>query len=302
MNDSIECPSCGRLLRAPEAGKAQTVQCPACGRSWRPGKLEEVYGLLDDDAPPPPVPNAAPSRPHDLQKERPADKPSPAAGSPQPAPAGGEPCPECGVSMALRAVVCIECGFNRQSGKRMQTVSRRVERHFYTTGLSFLGRLIAFVLLLVPAAALAWGVSRETPTRVVFLCSVAALLLVTMGTVTRLTITRDSAGKPLLITRHWFCFVPVRASIRDLSEYTTVRFDRRDGAPSAVHYLLAVVLLGVWAMGRKYETYSVEIDAEFDVDGTPPAVERVVLYRGVHDRHMRELGEMLHEVAGLRYG
>jgi hypothetical protein len=299
MTDEIECPSCGRRLRAPEAGQGQTVHCPACGRSWRPGKLEEVYGLLDDP-PAAAIPKAAPPRPHDVQKERPAEKPSAAVATP--GPADGEACPECGVGMAPGAVVCIECGFNRQSGKRMQTVSRRVARQFYPSGLSVLGRLIAFVLLLVPAAALAWGVSRELPTRAIFVCSVAALLLLTMGTVTRLTLTRDSAGKPILITRRWVCFLPVPPSTRDLSEYTTIRFDRRDGAPSAAHYLLAVVLLGVWAMGRKYETYFVEIDAEFDVDGTPPSVERVVLYRGVHDQRMRELGEMLKEVAGLRYG
>jgi hypothetical protein len=296
MLDSIQCPSCGKRLRAPEGGAGMSVQCPACGRSWKPATQTEVYGLLDDDPPSPPP------RPYDLEKDAPAEKPAPAASTSAPAPPVGEPCPECGVGMAPGAVVCIECGFNRQTGKRLRTVSRRVVRHFYPSGLSILGRVIAFVLLLVPVAVLAWGMFRDMPTRAVFMTGGAASLLLLLGTMTRLTLTRDSAGKPVLVTRRWVCFVPAEHSTRDLSEYTTIRLGRRDGLPSAAHYLLAVLLLGVWAMGRKYETYSVEIDAEFDVDGTPPAVERVLLYRGVHDRHMRELGDMLQEVAGLRYG
>jgi hypothetical protein len=204
--------------------------------------------------------------------------------------------------MAPGAVVCLECGYNRQTGKRLRTVSRRVVWHFYPSGLSISGRVIAFVLLQLPVAALAWGVSRDVPTRVAFAAAGAAALLLALGTFTRLTLTRDSAGKPVLITRRWVCFLPTPPSSRDLSEYTTIRLGRRDGLPSAAYYLLAVALLGIWAMGRQFETYSVEIDAEFDVDGTPPAVDRVLLYRGVHDQRMRELGEMLKEVAGLRYG
>jgi hypothetical protein len=204
--------------------------------------------------------------------------------------------------MAPGAVVCIECGFNRQTGRRLRTVSRRVVRHFYPSGLSILGRVIAFVILLVVVAAFAWGLSTEWPTRILIGACGAGLLCLALGTMCRLTLTSDSAGKPILITRWWVLLVPFPPGTRDLSEYTTIRFGRHDGLPSAAHYLLSVFLLGVWAMVRKYETYTVEIDAEFDVDGTPPVVDRVLLYRGVHDQRMRELGEMLKEVAGLRYG
>jgi hypothetical protein len=209
--------------------------------------------------------------------------------------------------MAPGAVVCIQCGFNRQTGKRMQTVSRRMEHHFYTSGLSLRAMAIAAVLLLVLLAALAWGLSRDGQTRASRLQLGAALVclclvFLSLGTTTRLTFTRDSAGKPLLITRRWVLFVPLASSSRDLSEYNTIRFNCRDGLPNAWEYLAVVVLRGVWAMGHKYETYSVEIDASFEVDGTPPTVKPVLLYRGTDERRMRKLGELLKEHAELRYG
>ena len=65
-----------------------------------------VTPVVDPPAAPPPLP--------------------PLEAPPRPLRADGPPCPECGEPMAGEAVVCLVCGFNHTTGKRLKTVSHRL--------------------------------------------------------------------------------------------------------------------------------------------------------------------------------
>jgi hypothetical protein len=65
--------------------------------------------------------------------------------SPPPA-AAQNSCPNCGKALAAEAVLCINCGFNRQTGKQLETVKKRYEGHWDNVRLPLWGRLLAFAI------------------------------------------------------------------------------------------------------------------------------------------------------------
>ena len=132
---------------------AETMQakfsCPSCGRqfSWKPelaGKGAKCKCGATITVPPKPQPTAAapakaptkapaaaaaaegnPLDGYDFsQAEAAQPKPKHAAA---PAADAGLRCPSCGGAMQPGAVICVSCGFNLKTGKRMSTVMGGVE-------------------------------------------------------------------------------------------------------------------------------------------------------------------------------
>jgi len=97
---------CGKAFAAPPGMAGQRVACPVCGQALQipaPGAAGQAPATR------PPAPPTAGAL-DDLLSE---------AGLT--ASRTGRRCPECGSDMAAEAIVCIECGFNENLGRKMQT-------------------------------------------------------------------------------------------------------------------------------------------------------------------------------------
>src|SRR6516225_11961521 len=145
MGMLLDCGGCGARLQLPDDVAGRDVRCPRCGRVFAapganepesPAEPSSVYGLKEDDEPPTVVPaTGAPRR---------------AAGRKVPVEGG---CLKCGAPMTPEAVVCVDCGFNRKTGKQLRTVSRRLEAYWYRRGPSYLVRLLVLALMLLLSTA-----------------------------------------------------------------------------------------------------------------------------------------------------
>ncbi len=83
----IQCALCGKMFDHDLSSLSPTAECPHCGKS---------------------NPLAAPAAP----KETPAAADAPSSGGPK-------PCPSCKVAVEPDAVICIHCGYNFASGKKV---------------------------------------------------------------------------------------------------------------------------------------------------------------------------------------
>lgn len=86
--------SCGKRVNAPDHLAGKTVKCPGCGNPLA-------------------IPQAS-SGSHELFDE---------AGMAE----GG--CPKCGAEMSPTAVLCVACGFNRQTGEQLKGVAAKAGGH-----------------------------------------------------------------------------------------------------------------------------------------------------------------------------
>lgn len=99
---------CGKAFAAPDNLAGKTVKCPGCGQPLRIPAAAGAAGATT------PAPSKAPAKPAapafggigDLLDE---------AGFTQHA---GPRCPSCDTPVSPQAVVCVQCGFNRQTGAK----------------------------------------------------------------------------------------------------------------------------------------------------------------------------------------
>jgi hypothetical protein len=294
----------------------------------------------------------------------------PAPSSPDAAP---NACPGCGKPLAAEAVLCVNCGFNRETGERLETVSIRFKGHWNNVHLPLWGRLLAFAILLVVlyfgpqlpdlvesalfafggqaqagfdplrfdlgldtlwirldaagqsldviryiglllqvlGLVLAYGVAplacaapflREVVPPIAGLAVVWGVLFLLLGTFTRITIMRDSSGRPLLIRRRWICFLPGRRVVTNLKDYARIRTNVLPGRSLFTAFMVMLLaglpgLLYVLLHGLHRNAVSVEI-----VRGPGgPDVQPVRVYHGASEKTARLIGEALKSVARLQY-
>ncbi len=91
---NFSCPHCSQELEAPEEMAGDTLACPACGMDLTVPAAEQ--------APPKPL-RAVPIPAPVVQRTE--------AGT----------CPECQANLAEGAVICISCGLNLKTGKKIDT-------------------------------------------------------------------------------------------------------------------------------------------------------------------------------------
>jgi hypothetical protein len=178
-------------------------------------------------------------------------------------------------------VLCIDCGYDLRTGKKLKTVSRRFERTFGFNPATpaRVGFAVVFILgalfftAVVPLHELNpehWGF---------FFFPVMALLLlvlaVALGTGGRITVTRSRKGHPELTRQAWFCFLPTFLNTFDLREWEAVYFNCVIGGD------------------RSPDLYILEL-------GRNRRDEFIVLYSGRDEETMKALGDAIKEVSGLR--
>jgi hypothetical protein len=333
MSAELVCGGCGKRLKVRPEWAGKKVKCPACGTMTvvRAGAREAALRAADPARPGPPRPSEEVPTvgPIDLLPLEPAaEAREPPAPAPAPAKGGDDSCPECGAAMARDAVICLDCGFNRKTGKQLKTVSRRIERTWYLGGFFEPAVIVVFVMLclgLAGAAFVAYGAFTEEDLGEggpapelgagfvvgAMLVAAGAVLggMLLLGTFTRIRITRDRGGKPLLFRDRWMIFIPVARSKLDLDEYQVIRLGHKEGG-TQVHLLAMLLLfflcgllpgLIFYFLLFRGSTFTLEVVGEHE-GGIAPDVEPEVLYRGPSEAKMRAIGDSLKEIAGLRYG
>jgi predicted RNA-binding Zn-ribbon protein involved in translation (DUF1610 family) len=100
---SMKCPSCGKILSAPDTAAGKRAKCPACAavmivpevvreaEEIRPEEGPQLFGLMDEINPPAPQPP-------------PGAQPADQGGGPR------RPCPMCGEMILTTAAKCRFCG------------------------------------------------------------------------------------------------------------------------------------------------------------------------------------------------
>ena len=121
MAIEFTCPTCQKALKLRDEAAGKTGKCPFC----KSVITVPASALADDDmieivpANAPKKPVASPPKPPRPAPSAPVTAPTPPAGAAQ---AATKSCPGCGKELPEKAVICVGCGFNLKTGKKLQTV------------------------------------------------------------------------------------------------------------------------------------------------------------------------------------
>jgi len=113
---AFDCPQCLQALEAPESLAGEVIKCPACDQDIR---IPKPAVWVQDAAVPAGKQAAAGTAPA-------AKKPQAAGGASAgiaAAPRAGK-CPGCAAPLAPKAVICINCGYDLRTGRRLDTLTK----------------------------------------------------------------------------------------------------------------------------------------------------------------------------------
>jgi hypothetical protein len=255
MSIDFRCDGCGQTLRAGDQFQGQTMQCPACRASTVvPVKLLFAEGVTGSRPGPPPLGALAPGQviataPH---------------------------CPSCGTALAADAVLCVECGFDRRTGKRQKTKKRRLKRRFDVT-MPLASRIAAAAtVVLIPFLYM-----HRAGTFLWFLVPPCLLLAIAFviphGFMSRITVRRGRHGDLWLKREHWVCFLPLGNWTVNLHGYTEA-----------------------WTDYAEYVDRNHNLHERHMLEITGPERQTRVIYDGPDDDLMRDLADVLQYDAGLK--
>jgi hypothetical protein len=216
---------------------------------------------------------------------------------------GERPCPECGGMMARGAVVCVDCGFNRQTGQKPpRRTYEKVERS-WEAGYPFQKRLLIFIALQgsfvffgVIMVALKGNFGVFLGTWVAF----TLMLSFVTGTYDRLDLSRNKRGAVRLSKTWRFCFFPFRTDAIDWREYqgVVVGLGYTTGFLDwlvMVNLLVLGIVPGIiWFTLMNRDSYFASLTREH---GFPA----LTLYQGWSQAHAEDIARTLHEVVGYPY-
>jgi hypothetical protein len=131
MAIEFTCPTCGKLLKLRDEAAGKTGKCPQCKAvitvPSAGANEDDMFEILPPNAPPARKPPVAPPKP--VPPPPPASaKPAPPSVPPKPTVPGaeskatGRACPGCAKPLPEKAVICVNCGFNLKTGKKLSTV------------------------------------------------------------------------------------------------------------------------------------------------------------------------------------
>jgi ssDNA-binding Zn-finger/Zn-ribbon topoisomerase 1 len=106
---SVTC-ACGKTLKAKASLMGKAVKCPACGKGVKIGSASQRA----------PVPKAAAGRTA-AKRGGVLDELFDDAGISGHDPGAKRRCPECKCPMDEEAIICIQCGYNEKTGKKLKT-------------------------------------------------------------------------------------------------------------------------------------------------------------------------------------
>jgi hypothetical protein len=275
MDVEFACRGCHSRLRADSLHAGAQAQCPRCAQL--------------NDIPSGPTPSLPPPLPGITTAPGPV----------------GERCPSCDSPLAAAAVLCIECGYDRRSGRQRRRKVKRLDRR-WTAGPSLLSRLLrlaATLVVLLIALVLALAATPVWPPMLlvaplVFL-AVAVLLVLAMGSTSAFRVFRTSDGQLLLHQSSYLAFIPLGTRTVPLGDFEAIEIIYSEWL-GPVH---------LWWERWDWRYFAYTRDEEFGAVGGY-ATCRVALrgrhegpsltvYRGPEGDDMRAVVDLLQEVSGL---
>jgi len=331
----VRCPQCGVMCPVPEsAGKGKSKAKPARAASQHPESpapeadeddiARQLLDMPDEPSAPPP-PKREPTRKPRLQSgpppkpDAPAPEPEP---PPPPAPSrptwdddedDGKPylveggvdrkCPKCCRVVAADAVVCVDCGINLETGKKVGKTYEPIKRS-WESGLPYVVRLKYFISFSVIALLLSITGAILKENLFVFLAPwivFNGMLAFLLGTGFRLDFERDSKGRFDLKRTMYVCFILQKPEEVNLAEYLELVHGRAVDS-GCLEWMVFILLLPagliVSALWWWYVIRPVKCYVALAKDHGFP---EVMLYRGTDEARMREIGQTLGSAARLRF-
>jgi hypothetical protein len=278
----VICPECGHEVKVGGRDVWQ-VRCPNCHQTVHvPGQ-----GVVEEPPEEEPPADAPPTRRRKKKKARPPSRPRIEGPT--------KKCPNCDQDMPEAAVLCIECGYNVQTGQKLDTVRERFHRE-WPSDLSLPARVVLAVclelffllgfLFLPPLAA-----------SFIFVISIPVVVLF-LGTFETLTLTRQDDGRSLATVLLRVGFYPWGRRVHDLDDYRSIVLDRKPGDISALVWVALGLLMGVvpgiiiWS--RYYaDQYIINIRNKD---------EMAQVYQTRSEKKVKEVAEALCDIGDLNYG
>jgi hypothetical protein len=181
-------------------------------------------------------------------------------------------------------VLCIQCGYDVRSGKRLRTSGPSDERH-WVTGRE-VGVQIAYIIGIL-AVILAVALLHLPPANraLVGVLGVAVAFLLGLGSFVRISLKRDGKGVWRLTKQRSIAFIPCPPRTVNLRHYDAVYVDCRAGPPLTWHSVLL-------QDGRQLDVYMLEL-------GGKRVRNPLRIYRGMSETTMKEIIDALQGLAGL---
>jgi hypothetical protein len=226
MAIDFPCPTCGRTLRADEQHQERPTRCPACGAE---AVIPVVAEMIEES----------------IRREPAAVRYS---GLRTGLDSDPNACPRCRAVMERAAVLCIECGFDRRTGRALTTRVRRFERD-WNTGVPSPGYIVGVIVsavTLAAAAAVAMLFFDMHPAFFVvgFVATVVGALA-TVGTFNLLHLVRGKSGRVTLRRDRYFAFIPLGGKTVALEDCAEIQFRET----RALEFLAGLTFVSTFVVG-----------------------------------------------------
>jgi hypothetical protein len=197
--------------------------------------------------------------------------------------------------MPEAAVVCIECGYNTQTGQKLQTVRERFSRE-WPGDLSLRARAALTVALEV-FFLLGFFVLPPLTAGFIFLVSLPIAVLF-LGTFETLRLVRQDDGRSLATVTLYVGFRHWSERVHDLDDYKRVILDRRAGDASALLWVVLGLLMGIvpgFVIWSRYYADQFILRLRND-EGV------VQVYQTRSEKQVMEVAEAIRDLGELKYG
>jgi hypothetical protein len=213
-------------------------------------------------------------------------------------------CPECGKDLPVKAVLCVRCGYDFRSGRRVH--ARPHVKPFYQNWNGNIPLRLAAAGLLLPAGTpiLLW---ENTLWATVLLSAWVVVVILSAGTFRTASLRREERGRCTLKTTQWVIFIPfvtrtllldrglmsLEASFEVGGFTGYLRSEVGDSAPifqsllEILVYLYLMVVAGTCVLAL--------------ADDRGSRIERTTIYRCRRQGKIREIADTICKIAGLRY-
>ncbi len=285
----VTCPHCGEMVRAPSRKRGQAGKCPVCAAAW-PAPTAPAKPVLPPLPVPPPPDEFAGSTPDE----------DPETSNPyRTADAGSRRCPGCTAYLGPEVVVCVRCGFDLRTGRKVIKEYQKLERS-WDCGMPWRTRIILFPLSqLLPVLAVGAGLLTLEDSLAVALPTIGvawlvytAMLAFLLGTFDHFELKRHKSGRVDLYRTWRFAFIRRPTTRIDVRDYSGVA----NGATytSFIEWFVFLVLFGFGIIPGLICWYYVIYKTEYTVALTKiEGVPEIYVYRGWKQEEMLEIKQTL---------
>jgi hypothetical protein len=286
------CPHCGEMVRPPARKGSRPGKCPVCGAAW-----------AAPAAPPKPAPAAIPipPPPDEFAGSTPDDDPE--SGNPyRTADPGSRRCPGCSDWLRPEVVVCMRCGFDLRTGRKLIKEYQKLERS-WDSGIPLHMRLALFVLcqaMALVAVGAGFASVDDSPATKVWTFGLSWLLYTTMiafllGTFDHFDLKRYRSGRVDLVRTWRVGFIPWPARKIDVRDYFGAVTAVRSHA-GMLEWLVFIFLLTNGLLPAVLYWYCAIHQVEYTVALTSfHGTTEVYVYRGWSQEQMTEIKDIVQQ-------